>query len=472
MTDIPLTITDAGEAIRAGRLTSVRLVEASLERADALDGGLGVYITRMTESALAAAAQADADFAAGVDRGPLQGIPIGVKDIIATKDAPTTAQSMVLDPSWGEGRDAPVVERLRDAGAVVIGKTSTMEFAIGMPDASKPFPVPRNPWNPETWPGGSSSGSGAGVAAGMFLGALGTDTGGSIQIPAAFCGITGMKQSHGLVPKSGCAPLGYSLDHIGPMTRSARDAAAMLQVMAGYDPSDATCVEVDVPDYLAALDGSVAGMRIGVERAHHTGDPRTVLSAVAAFDAAVSWFEQAGAIVEEVELPHHDEMRFANTVTMRSESNSYHAMDLRVQWEAYGEHTNKAVSQGTYLSGADYVQAQRFRSYIRRVVAELMEPYDALIMLTAGFGAPSLRGRGNQSFAQWPVFSAPWNLLGLPAMATPMGFTDDGMPLSMQIVGKAFDEVSVFKVGDAFQQGTTHHLQVPAFVSGLTAATT
>lgn len=342
-----------------------------------------------------------------------------------------------------------------------------MEFAIGMPDASKPFPVPRNPWNPETWPGGSSSGSGAGVAAGMFLGALGTDTGGSIRIPAAFCGITGMKQTFGRVPKSGCAPLGYSLDHIGPMTRSARDAAAMLQVLAGYDASDPTCADVPVPDYLATLDGDLTGMRIGVERAHHTGDPRTVPEAVAAFDAAVSTFEQAGAIVEEVELPHYEEMRFANTVTMRSESNSYHAMDLRVQWEAYGEHTNKAVSQGSYLTGADYVQAQRFRSYIRGKVAELMAPYDALIMLTAGCGAPRLRGLGVQSFVQWPVFSGPWNLLGLPAMATPMGFTDDGLPLSMMVVGKPFEEAQVFKVGDAFQRGTDHHLQVPEFVSAV-----
>ena len=472
MTEIPLTITEAGEAIRAGKLTSLELTEACLERADYLDGRLGVFITRMTDTALAAAKQADADFAAGVDRGPLQGIPIGVKDIIATKDAPTTAQSMVLDPAWGEGQDAPVVARLREAGAVIVGKTSTMEFAIGMPDASKPFPVPRNPWNPEPWPGGSSSGSGAGVAAGLFLGALGTDTGGSVRIPAAFCGITGMKQTHGLVPKAGCAPLGYSLDHIGPMTRSARDAAAMLQVMAGYDAADATCVDVEVPDYLAALDGSVAGMRIGVERAHHTGDPRTEASAVRAFDAAVSWFEKAGAIVEEVELPYYDEMRFANTVTMRSESNSYHAMDLAVQWEAFGEHTNKAVSQGTYLSAADYVQAQRFRSFIRAKVAELMAPYDALIMLTAGCGAPRLRGLGVQSFMQWPVFSAPWNLLGLPAMATPIGFTDDGLPLSMQIVGKAFDEASVFKASDAFQRGTDHHLQLPAMVSSIMSAAT
>ena len=189
----------------------------------------------MDASALDEARQADADFANGIDRGPLQGIPLGIKDIIATDNAPTTAQSLVLDPTWGDQGDAPVVARLRAAGAVITGKTSTMEFATGLPDADKPFPVPRNPWNTDHWPGGSSSGTGAGVAAGLFLGGLGTDTGGSIRGPAAYCAISGLKPTFGRVPKSGCVPLGYSLDHIGPMARSARDCAAMLQIIAGYD---------------------------------------------------------------------------------------------------------------------------------------------------------------------------------------------------------------------------------------------
>lgn len=465
MTDIPLTITEAAEGLRAKRYSSVELTSAFLKRADALDPQLGVYITRMDEPALAAAARADAAFAAGVDRGPLQGIPIGVKDIIATKDAPTTAQSLILDRKWGEGVDAPVTARLREAGAVIIGKLSTMEFAIGMPDASKPFPVPRNPWNPATWPGGSSSGSGAGVAAGLFLGALGTDTGGSIRIPAAFCGISGLKQTYGRVPKAGCAPLGYSLDHIGPMTRSARDGALMLQVLAGYDESDPYSADVPVPDYLAALTGSVAGLRVGVERANHLTAPGVLPEAVSAFEDAVAALASAGAETPEVVVQHYQQLRNANTVTLRAEASSYHLADLRVRFEEYGVHTSKAVSGGAFASSADFVQAQRFRSLARQEISELMAPLDAMVMLTVGCGAPEVEGLDHASFARWPVFTGPWNLMGLPAYAIPIGFTASGMPLSMQVVGKPFAEETVIRIADGFQRLTDFHLQLPPLVA-------
>ncbi|HET7738107.1 MAG TPA: amidase, partial [Tepidiformaceae bacterium] len=299
MTDLPLTITEAAAAFRSGKLTSVALTEAMFAAADRIDPLVGVYITRSDVTALAAARQADADFAAGIDKGPLQGIPIGVKDIIATKDAPTTAQSQVLDPWWGSGYDAPVVARLRDAGAVIMGKTTTMEFAIGAPDAAKPFPVPRNPWNLERWPGGSSSGSGSGVSAGLFLGALGTDTGGSIRGPASFCGISGMKQTFGRVPKSGCVSLGYSYDHIGPMARSAMDCAIMLKVIAGHDPSDLTSVDEPVPDYPSFLTGSVAGMKIGIDRAGFLTHPNQEPEVVDVFEAAITALANAGAEIIE-----------------------------------------------------------------------------------------------------------------------------------------------------------------------------
>ena len=202
----------------------------------------------------AAAERADEAFAAGTDLGPYQGIPIGIKDILATGDGPTTANSLILDPAWGEGKDGPVVTRLRAAGAVITGKLVTMEFAIGVADATKPFPIPRNPWNLDHWPGGSSSGTGNGVAAGLFFAGIGTDTGGSIRIPAAFCGTSGLMPTFGRVPKSGCAPLGYSLDHIGPLARSARDCAEFLQLIAGYHPSDESCVDRPVDDYVTGLD--------------------------------------------------------------------------------------------------------------------------------------------------------------------------------------------------------------------------
>ncbi|TAJ18681.1 MAG: amidase [Dehalococcoidia bacterium] len=466
---VPSTLTEAAAALRSGTLSSVALTEAVIARADALDGDLGVYITRMDNEALNAAAAADRDFTAGIDRGPLQGIPIGVKDIIATRDAPTTAQSLILNPAWGAGIDAPVVARLRAAGAVITGKTTTMEFAVGMPDANKPFPVPHNPWDLERWPGGSSSGSGAGVAAGLFFGALGTDTGGSIRLPAAYCGITGLKPTYGRVPKSGCAPLGYSLDHIGPMARSARDCAAILEVLAGYDASDPTCSHAAVPPYLAALTGSVKGIRIGVERVNHLTAPNADPVAVAAFEDAAAWFISAGALVEEVAVPYYQEIRSANTVTMRGESTSYHLGDLRTRWEDYGVHTSKAVSQGAIVGAADYVQAQRFRSLARRVVAAMMEPLDVLLMPTALMGAPRLAGLDHTSFMNWPTFTQPWNLLGLPALALPMGFTAAGLPLSMQVVGKPFAEATVLRVGDAYQRKTSFHLERPTGIAAVAA---
>jgi aspartyl-tRNA(Asn)/glutamyl-tRNA(Gln) amidotransferase subunit A len=465
MTDLPLTITEAAAALRGGTLSSVELTQTVLQRADRLDQALGVYLLRMDESALEEAAQADADLARGVDKGPLQGIPLGIKDIIATDNAPTTAQSLVLDPTWGDQGDAPVVARLRAAGGVIVGKTSTMEFATGLPDADKPFPVPRNPWNTDHWPGGSSSGTGSGVAAGLFLGGLGTDTGGSIRGPAAYCAISGLKPTFGRVPKSGCVPLGFSLDHIGPMARSARDCAIMLQVLAGYHASDPTCKNVPVPDYLAALIGNLAGLKIAVEREHHTRVDGVLQEAVDAFETAVRVFEHAGARTIEVSIPHYNEIAFAGRVNSRSEGAAFHLVDLRSQWADYGAHTRTAVGSGVLYSAADVVQAQRVRQYGQKVVRELMRPFDVMVMLSRGTGAPTVDGLTFESYSNVPSFTSIWNALGMPALCIPMGFTNDGLPLSLQIVGKPFDEAAVLRVGDAYQQLTDWHLQIPPIAS-------
>src|ERR1700704_2057514 len=264
MTDLPLTIKAAAAGLRDGQITSVELTAAMLDRIEHLNPRLGAFIAVTGETAMAAAQQADADLARGIDKGRLQGIPLGVKDIIATRDAPTTANSHILDRSWGAHWDAPVVERLRSAGAVIMGKTVTSEFACGSPDPENGFPMPKNPWNLEHSAAGSSAGTGIAVAAGLVLGGLGTDTGGSVRAPASANGHTGLKVTFGRVPKFGCVPLGYSLDSIGPMARSAWDCAALLKVMAGYDASDPNAAQEPVPAYTELLDGSVDGLRIAL----------------------------------------------------------------------------------------------------------------------------------------------------------------------------------------------------------------
>ena len=471
MTDIPLTIQAAAEALRSGTVTSVQLTEAAIASADRFDDELGVYITRTDETALEAAAEADADFASGTDRGPLQGIPLGIKDIIATSDAPTTAQSLVLDPKWGEQGDAPVTARLRAAGAVITGKTTTMEFAHGLPDPDKPFPIPRNPWNPLHWTGGSSSGTGSGIATGMFFGGLGTDTGGSIRSPAAWCGITGIKPTYGRVPKSGCTYNGFSLDHIGPMARSAWDCAAMLQVLAGYDASDPTCADLPVPDYLAALDGSIAGLRIGVERANHTqiegADPKMV----ELFEEAVSVLQSLGAEIIEFTLPEHYPLyRPAMSIISSTEMFTYHKADFLTRWEDYGRWTRMASGTGVLYTSADFMQAQRIRSLALKEMQEAMAGFDAIVTPAHPGPAPLLEGLTFQNF--WinrTSFTSLWNFTGLPATVVPMGFVD-GLPVALQIAARGWDDATTLKIGDAYQCITDWHLQVPAMAATAAAA--
>jgi aspartyl-tRNA(Asn)/glutamyl-tRNA(Gln) amidotransferase subunit A len=463
-----LTITDAAAALRAGDVSSVELTGAAIAVADAHDERLGVYLARFDESALAAAAAADAELAAGVDRGPLHGIPLGIKDIIATDEGETTAQSLVLDRAWGRQGDAPTVARLRSAGAVIMGKTTTMEYAIGTPDTEKPFPVPRNPWDPEHWTGGSSSGTGGGVAAGMFLGGLGTDTGGSIRYPATSCAITGLKQTFGRVPKYGCVPLGYSYDHIGPMARSAADCAAMLAVIAGHDARDATSVDRPVDDYLSGLTGSLEGMTIGVDGLL-AASRLTVPELGAVLDAAVAVLVAAGATVVPVELPLYQELTSAAFLGFSAEACAYHLPDLQSRWADYGAGTRMAVATGALVSGADYVQTQRVRRVGQRKVAELFREVDLVVTPTSAMGAPAIEGLAFQEIVD-ALHTPYWNAVGNPAMSVPMGTTAAGLPLGLQICGRPFDEASVLAAGHAFQLRTDWHLAVPPLVADLVAA--
>jgi aspartyl-tRNA(Asn)/glutamyl-tRNA(Gln) amidotransferase subunit A len=461
MPELPLTIVEAAQWLRSGRITSVQLTETQLARCHAAQDTLAAFITIIDEPAMAAARQADADFAAGIDKGPLQGIPLGIKDIIATKDAPSTANSRVLDPAWGQRDDATVVKKLRAAGATIIGKLGLSEYALGWPDPDTGFRIPKNPWNLAHFPGGSSSGTGSAVGGGLILGGLGTDTGGSIRGPSSFCGISGMKQTFGLVSKEGCVPLGYSLDHIGPMARTARDCAIMLQILAGYDPADLCSVDVPVPDMLALMDGSLAGVKIGVPRDYFYTVPQLDPEVKSTVEAALDALAAAGATVVDVSIPHADAARQAQRITMIAEAYAYHEPDLKSKPELYGKYTRQAFQLGAFFSAADYIQAQRLRPLIREEVAAALADVDVLITPTMLTTAPSFEGYSFDAMMTAPSFMAVANLTGLPAMSVPCGFSSANLPIGMQIIGRPFAEPTVFKVADAYQQITSWHLTIP-----------
>lgn len=459
--DLPLTVKDAAAALRTGSVSSVQLTEGFLNRISVLNESLGAFVAVSGESALKAAEAADSDFAAGVDRGPLQGIPLAVKDIIATDDAPTTANSRVLDPEWGKGVDAPVVARLRSAGTVLLGKTTTSEFAIGLPDPDKGFPIPRNPWNLDHTPAGSSSGTGITVAAGLALGGLGTDTGGSVHGPAAQNGHTGLKVTFGRVPKNGVAPLGYTLDSVGPMARSAYDCAIMLEVMAGYDSGDSYAARVPVPKYSELLTGDLRGLRVGVPRPYFYDSPEVTDEVRAAVLAALDILKTGGAQMTDVEVPYAEQAKNANHVTLVAEAYSFHRNNLVNRWNDYGRYTRRALVRGAFLTAADYTQAQRFRSFFRRALAQLFASYDVLITPTWPSPAPRSDEISPERQLRSVSFTGPWNLAGLPALAVPCGFSSSGLPLSMQIIGKPFAEGALLMVADAYQRQTDWHLRVP-----------
>lgn len=459
---LPPSIAVASAMLRSGEITSVELTTASLRSSESQDGALGTWICRFEEAAMARAAEADRELAEGVDRGPLHGIPLGIKDILATDEGPTTAQSLVLDPRWGDQGDGPVVRRLRDAGAIIVGKTTTMEFAIGRPDFSKPFPIPRNPWDPERWTGGSSSGTANGVASGQILGGLGTDTAGSVRLPSAYNGISGHKPTFGLVPKSGCVPLGMSYDHVGPMTRSAWDCAAMLQVMAGADPSDRTTVVRPADDYLSDIGRGLHGLTIGVidNQAMVEGSGPDALALLA--DAAAE-FEAGGAAVQNVEVPLYAEMGSAAFLALQAEAFAWHRDTLANRWEDYGRPTRLTIAQGALINAGDLVQIERVRHVARARIAQTMvdQGVDLLISPTTGYGATPFSGADPAALSMAALHTPAWNSTGFPALSIPMGFDSDGLPLGLQIIGLPFDDKGVLAAGHAYQQRTDWHQQRP-----------
>jgi len=463
-----LTVAEAGRAIAEGRLSPIAMTEAYLERIDALDGELHSYVTVLHDAARAAARE----IAAGRSRGPLHGIPIGLKDIYKTNGIRTTAGSRRYEHHVPE-EDAESWVRLRDAGAILLGKHETHEFAIGGPDFGLPFPPARNPWNTAHYPSGSSSGSAVAVAAGLCAAAMGSDTGGSIRGPAAYCGIVGLKPTYGRVSRRGVFPLSYSLDHCGPLTRTVEDCAILMQALAAYDPQDPASADVPVPDYRAALTPRLDGLRIGVIRHFHErdaadfgADSAPSAAYVGAFNAACRTLESLGARLVDLHLSPLIAYLDANRLIMLAEAYALHEADFRERPHLFGRLMFARVGLGAFLTAADYVEALRQRRELTVEFARALADVDAAISANATGPAPRIDQVPFWGVYERASYTGPYNLTGSPALSVPIGF-EDGLPLAFQIAGKPFDEAGVMRVGHAFEQATEFHRQRPRMAASL-----
>jgi aspartyl-tRNA(Asn)/glutamyl-tRNA(Gln) amidotransferase subunit A len=449
-----LTIDEARDLIRRRQLSPVELTQAFLDRIKAVDGKTNAYVTVTADIALAQARQAETEIAHGKYRGPLHGIPIALKDLYNTRGVRTTAHSRVLADNVPL-EDATVTAKLRDAGAVLLGKLAMSEFALGRPGPNPLFPPARNPWDLSRIPGGSSSGSGSAIAAGLCMGALGSDTGGSIRQPASYCGIVGLKPTYGRVSRYGVYPLAWSLDHCGPMTRTVEDAALMLQAIAGPDPQDPTASAAPVPDYRAALRTGVQGMRIGVPRHYFwANEPDVDPQVLAAVDQALDVLRAQGCEVRDVEVPSLVYSRPAGSVIMPAEAFAYHQNNLRERPQDYGPAREQFLIGGL-LTAADYLQAQRVRGVLREEFAAVLRDVDVLVTPSYPMTAPPFEGVDPAFTSRGFRFLTPFNLTGLPGLSVPCGFTAAGMPIGMQIVGSPFADDTVLRLGYAYQQATS-----------------
>jgi aspartyl-tRNA(Asn)/glutamyl-tRNA(Gln) amidotransferase subunit A len=439
-------------ALRAARLSPVALTESALERIRLQDRVLKSFVA-VSDAALDAARVAERELRDGLWRGPLHGIPIGIKDNYFTADMPTTAGSTAPGVEFPIV-DSAVAARLRAAGAVLIGKTRTHEFAWGTI-----CPPTRNPWDVSRIPGGSSGGSGASVAGGLCVAALGSDTGGSIRIPAALCGLVGLKPTFGRVSRTGIVPHSWSLDHPGPMTRTIADAAAMMNVLAGYDPSDPGCRNERVPDYAAALDQPIDALRIGVCRNHFFG--RNQEAVESAVEAAITYLGRAGASVVEFRLPNLEYGLAAIYAIELASSTAYHDRALQAgRTASYTADVRRLVEIGRLVTAVDYLKAEQLRHVLMTDLARAFEMVDVIVSPTLPLTAwkPEVETLEIAGAAESPL-AASWrlsylyNLTGLPAISLPCGFDSDGLPIGLQIAAKPFDEIAVLRVGHAYERG-------------------
>jgi aspartyl-tRNA(Asn)/glutamyl-tRNA(Gln) amidotransferase subunit A len=458
-----LGIAEAGRLMARGKITSVALTEAFLDRIAKVDGKIHSYITVTADLARAAARQADSERQGGLRRGPLHGLPIALKDIYETAGVRTTGHSH-LKKDYVPTADAETVRRLKAAGAVILGKLGTHEFAHGAMTPDQPYPAVLNPWNTQYQPGGSSSGSGAAVAAALCMGAMGTDTGGSIRNPAGFCGTAGIKPTYGLVSRAGIFPLAFSLDTAGPLAWTVEDCALMLDVLAGHDPNDPGSAKTAKVDYGASAQRPINGMRIALARNWHEGKDATVTPDMKkGIDEAVRVLREAGATVEDVEFPSLLDYHICGRVIITAEAHAIHRRDIIERPEMFGYTTRRRLQLGAFLTAEQYMSALRFRRQLQQDMRAAMRGYD-LVMTANHWGAPDKFEEPQPIFHFFgkPALTMPFNVTGQPAMTVCCGLGSDGFPLSFQLAGRPFDEASVFAAGAAYERVTPWRKKRPA----------
>ena len=478
-----LTLHEASEKLRKREISSQELTEAVFQRVAKTDGIIRSYITLCRDAAIAQAKEADERLKLGPSASPLLGIPVALKDNLLTQGLRTTCASRILD-NFIPPYDATAVAKLRSAGAVITGKTNLDEFAMGSSAENSAFSSTRNPWDLERVPGGSSGGSAASVAADQCIAALGTDTGGSIRQPAAFCGISGLKPTYGLVSRYGVIAFASSMDQVGPMTKDVRDCALLLEAISGHDPADSTSVNCSVPSYSKWLTGDIAGLRLGIPKEYFTAGLQPAVDE--AIRNAIRQLEKSGAVIEEISLPHteyavsvyyivataeassnlarYDGIRYGHRVVGKDLTETY----MLSRAEGFGPEVKRRIMLGTYALSAGYydayyLKAQKVRALIRGDFDAAFKHCDAIITPTSPSTAFKISEKIQDPLEMYlsDVCTISINLAGLPAISIPCAFDGDGLPIGMQIIGKHFDETTILRVAYAYEQQTDWHRKKP-----------
>ena len=456
---------DLSKLVQNKEISPVEIIEAHLTRIDATEPVLNSFITLLADEARGAALQAEKDIQAGRYKGPLHGIPVALKDLYDTGGVRTTSGSRIFD-NFIPTEDCTVAAKFQQAGAILVGKLNMHPFAYGPTGENLDYGHMHNPWNPDMVTGGSSGGSGSAAAAGQCTITTGSDTGGSIRIPAALCGIVGLKPTYGLVSRHGLTALSWSLDHPGPMTRTVEDAAITMNVIAGHDPKDVASAKVDIPDYTSALTGDIKGLRIGIVKEYFETplDPQ-VRKAVM---DAIGLLESMGAEVKEVSYPMFNQSQAISSTVLMSEATAYHRDLLEKDGHQIYEPVRQRLEAGLFISAAEYLRAQQARTIFDNQGRRLLDDVDLLAGPTEPVTAPRIMASkvmaGEQEVGvvgALTQYTRPYNINGFPAISVPCGFSDENMPIGLQLAGKPFDELTVLRAAHAYEQATDWHTRRP-----------